>query len=371
MFMKILFLSAAKSVHTVKWVNAFAERGLDVTLVYIKGHEPMENALDKRIHCHMLKWGGQLGYYLNALELSSLVKRVNPDVINVHYASGYGTLARMSHLPQYVLSVWGSDVYDFPFESALKKRILQKNVRNAKCIASTSNCMARKLREVMGDETLDITVTPFGVNLSRFNPELFMDTGCKKQEKIVIGNIKALEAKYGITQMILAFDRLNMQLQETGRLDIQLSMVIYGEGSQKEELLQLIRKCGLENKIVLKGRIPNDKVPETLDKFDIFCALSQLDSESFGVAVVEAMSMEKPVIVSDVDGFKEVVADQETGYIVKRDNIDDIVVKLEELVLDSSLRRKMGVNGRKRVEELYDWEENVELLLSLYEEAKI
>ena len=112
--MKIMFVSAANSTHTVRWVNALAERGHEVYLVSNRGHEPKEDALNSRVKLYLMKHSGGKGYYLNAGELRKIAKRINPDVINVHYASGYGTLARKARLPKYILSVWGSDVYDFP-----------------------------------------------------------------------------------------------------------------------------------------------------------------------------------------------------------------------------------------------------------------
>ena len=89
--MKILFLSAANSIHTVKWINALASRGHEVYLVYNKGHEPKMDQINKNIHQHQLKYKGGVGYYLNAKELRKLKKEISPDIINVHYASGYGT----------------------------------------------------------------------------------------------------------------------------------------------------------------------------------------------------------------------------------------------------------------------------------------
>ena len=62
--MKILFLSAANSIHTVKWVNALVEKGHEVVLVSNKGHEPKEDALDNRIQFYCLKYSGNLGYFL-------------------------------------------------------------------------------------------------------------------------------------------------------------------------------------------------------------------------------------------------------------------------------------------------------------------
>ena len=59
------------------------------------------------------------GYYLNAPLLQRLAEKIKPDVVNAHYASGYGTLMRRAKLKNTVLSVWGSDVYDFPYKNRL------------------------------------------------------------------------------------------------------------------------------------------------------------------------------------------------------------------------------------------------------------
>lgn len=363
--MKILFLSAAKSVHTVKWVNAFVSRGHEVFLIYNKGHEPKDDAIDKKVHLYRLKYGGSAGYYLNSRELSKLEREICPDVINVHYASGYGTLARKAHLSSYILSIWGSDVYDFPYSSKIKNLILKKNVRNADYLASTSNCMAQQLKKVMEDETLKIAITPFGVDLNLFNSDLFE---VKEKREFIIGNIKALEDKYGIKELILAFEQLKKEIEEEKILKKPLKLLIYGSGSQKENLERLIKEHQLEDSINLMGRIPNNKVPEILNRFDVFCALSH--SESFGVSAVEAMAMKKPVVVSDVDGFQEVIEDEKTGFIVKGADTDSVKEKLKTLILDGDLRIEMGEAGKKRVEKHYSWDKNVNVMLELYCKAK-
>ena len=364
--MKILFLSAAKSIHTVKWVNAFAERGHEVYLISIKGHEPKEDSLHENISFYSLKYAGTLGYYLNAFELAKVVKKVRPDVINVHYASGYGTLARISHISPYILSIWGSDVYDFPYESRFKNYILKKNVKKAEMLASTSECMANQLRKVMGNEAMKIWATPFGVDLNLFNPDNYSKID---NNDFVIGTVKALESKYGIHELILVFDMLKKQLDLNSNFKKNLKLFIYGDGSQKRFLTEIIKEKQLSNCVFLKGRIPNFEVPKAISEFDIFVALSQLDSESFGVAAVEAMAMKKPVVASDVDGFKEVMENNATGFIVKRDSILEATHAIRKIAENETLRKTMGENGRKRVEKLYAWDKNVEYMLSIYKRS--
>lgn len=362
--MKVLFLSAANSIHTVKWVNSLVERGVEVLLVYNRGHEPHMDAIDKRIKTHCLKWSGNAGYYLNACELKKVYKEFKPDVVNAHYASGYGTLARIAGVKPLLLSVWGSDVYDFPNESKIKNLILKRNVRYATMLASTSNCMANQLRKVMNDENLQIYITPFGVNTDLFSPEKY--PAQRNDQEIVICNIKMLEPKYGIKQIILAVDLMVRDSEFMKQCGKKIKLNIFGSGSQKDELEDLVKRKGLSDVVKFCGKIPNNRVPVELSKSDIFCAFSQLDSESFGVAVVEAMSMGIPVVVSDVDGFKEVVSESETGYIVDRNNVDKCKQKLEKLAINDDERRRMGMQGRKRVTELYDWEKNVSIMTDLY-----
>lgn len=360
--MKVLFLAAANSIHTVKWVNSFVTRGIDILLVYNKGHEPRTDTLDKRVKTYCLKYSGGLGYYMNAGELRKIYKKFTPDLINVHYASGYGTLARRAKVSPVLLSVWGSDVYDFPYESKIKSVILKRNVRYATALASTSNCMARQLRKVMGDESLQINVTPFGVDLQKFSPEKYSYE--KDNREIVICNIKMLKPIYGIKEIILAVDLLVRDQNFMKKCNKKIRLKIFGDGEQKEELIALVKEKKLGDIVTFCGKVPNSQVPEELSKSDVFCAMSH--HESFGVAVVEAMAMKVPVVVSDVDGFKEVVKDQETGYIINKNDINGCKQALEKLILDDDLRIKMGENGRKRVQELYDWEQNVDIMEKIY-----
>lgn len=357
--MKIAFISAASSIHTAKWVNALSNRGHEVHLICNKGHEAKADLLDERVVCHVLKCKGMAGYYINALELHSIIKVMKPDVINVHYASGYGTLARMARIDPYLLSVWGSDVYEFPNESKIKAFILKKNIRNAERIASTSVCMAEELRRVMKMPELKIEITPFGVDMDIFDKNKYPE---KQKEFITIGIIKALEEVYRIGDFIRAISKLMLLLTEEDAKRIKVE--IYGEGAQKKELENEVNELGLKEVIEFKGRIPNTSVPAALSGLDIFCVTSE--KESFGVAVVEAMAMGLPVVTTDAEGFKEVVVDRENGIIVKKRDVDAIASALKELVTDEKLREMYGRNGFKRARELYDWKKNVDHMEEIY-----
>jgi glycosyltransferase involved in cell wall biosynthesis len=90
------------------------------------------------------------------------------------------------------------------------------------------------------------------------------------------------------------------------------------------------------------------------------------DYESFGVSVIEAMACGKPVIVSDVGGLKEVVENESVGIRVKVKDINETAGAIEKFYKDPELKNKVGLSGRKRVEELYNWENNLETMISNY-----
>ena len=366
--MRILFLANAASIHTVRWVNALSDVGHEVHLIYKADDQPKLHVISDKVLLHRLKFGGTTGYFLNSIELRNITKKINPDVINAHYASGYGTLARLAHVKPLVLSVWGADVYDFPYQSKLKMKIVLDNLKYADIIASTSSSMGKQVEKLLNGYSKEIEITPFGVDVNKFKRIKHE----KNNGSINIGLIKTLSPKYGIDDFINAIKILKDTLEINGDTETSnnIRAIIYGDGVQKKELQNLIIQLGLDATIKLSGSIPNSEVPKALNEFDIFCATSILDSESFGVAVVEAMSMELPVVASDVSGFKEVIQNRETGIIVERKNPEKIAEALRQLVLDIHLREQFGIRGRKRVIKLYSWDDNVEMMISIYKKIK-
>lgn len=360
--MKVLFLANASSIHTVRWVNALAQKGLKVHLAFIPNNRPKEHNILSEVVLHQLKISGTKGYFLNILELCRLIKEIKPDIVNAHYASGYGTLARLSKLKPLVLSVWGSDVYDFPYRSKIKHRLLERNLKYPDVIASTSVIMIKQVSTFLKNCKKDIEVTPFGVDIEKFAK---IEKNKQQDDEIIVGSIKTLSPKYGIEYGIMAISFLVNEILKNSN-DYKIKYYIYGDGSEKESLIKLVEDLNLNSVVEFKGRIPNNEVPDALNGFDIFLGTSVLDSESFGVAIVEAMSCEIPVIVTDVDGFKEVVDNGKSGIIVKRKDYKAMAQEIYKLIVNPEEREKLGERERTRVLDLYDWNKNVDNMVEIY-----
>jgi len=350
----ILLLSSADCVHTLKWANGLASRGLNVTL--ITQQQPLKGYVDS-VNILALPFTGKKGYILNSFPLRNILRKHKFDCVNVHYVSGYGVLARLAGLKGYVASVWGADVYDFPKKSYFHKKVIENTLNAAGVICSTSKVMAEYVNANLSvDKKIKIYITPFGINVSKFNNYEDRIEGAN----IKIGTVKTLRPKYGIDILIKAFHIVQKDYSN-------VVLDIAGIGYQLEELKELTAKLSLGDKVTFLGWVENDDVPKVLNTFDIYVAPSTLDSESFGVAILEASACEVPVIVSDVGGLPEVVNHNETGIVVERNNVLELSVAMRRLIDSSETRKRMGINGRQHVLNNYEWESCVEKMVKIYE----
>jgi len=362
--MKVLLLSGANTIHTPRWANGLVDAGLSV--VVASQHDFMPGEWDERVEKVRLPHAPTWGYFANGRLLARLFSERRCDLLNAHYATGYGLLAMRSGVRPCVLSVWGSDVYDFPAVSPLHRRLVRSTLRSADAVASTSRVMARQVEAVLGRDGLrePIAITPFGVDTSRFSPAPDAQAGSPGRRPLVIGTVKKLEHKYGIDTLLQAFALLRAP---NGGAEPLLHLV--GEGGQLRELQAMAVRLGVSGRVQFFGAIAHAQVPERLRTFDVFVAASRLDSESFGVAVIEASACGLPVVVTHAGGLPEVVRDNETGLIVERESPSALAQALQKLLDDAVLRARLGRAGRAHVIERYEWRASVRTLIDVYQHA--
>ena len=357
--MRVVLLGNADNVHVQRWVDALAARDLDLTLV--TQHKPVGWTSPDRVRMRVLPFRGPIGYFANAPRLKRILRDVRPELLNVHFASGYGTMSALVGFPRTVLSVWGSDVFDFPYRSWVAGRLIRRNLRRAQRIASTSHVMAAQVRRLV-PEVAAVDITPFGVDSDAFHPQ----AGSRAAGECTIGTVKTLADKYGVDVLIRAFSRLATDPDILGS-GIRLRLVVVGDGPKRESLEELTGQLELDAQTQFVGKVAHRDVPAWLNRMDIFVAASRLDSESFGVAVIEASSCALPVVVSDAGGLPEVVQQGETGLIVPREDVAALHAAMKRLVLDADLRQTMGSAGREFVRREYEWDSCVDRMLSCYE----
>jgi len=153
-------------------------------------------------------------------------------------------------------------------------------------------------------------------------------------------SVGRLEWKKGYENALLAIRRL---------LDrgVACEYRIVGDGDYLPAVAFMRRQLGLEGVVEVLGALPREDVRQEMQSADVL--LHSAVSEGFCNAVIEAQSMELPVVCTDADGLRENVADGETGFVVPRRDPEALAAKLEVLARDPALRQRMGKAGRKRV----------------------
>jgi L-malate glycosyltransferase len=341
----IALLGQANSVHLQRWAVALHERGRRVTVLSQQVDDALP--LPAGVAFQPLPCRGELGYLRNAGFLRRWLSTQRPHLLHVHYASGYGSTAMLAGWHPTLLSVWGSDVYAFPYQSRLKGWLLRRNLRFADALAATSHAMAQQVRRLW-PAAGEIAVTPFGVDLQRFAP------APRAPGPVTIGTVKSLAPAYGIDVLLRAFASA-----AAGR-DVRL--LIVGDGPQRDALQQLARQLAIDDLVQWAGAVPHADVPQWLQRLDVYVAASR--EESFGVAVVEAMACGVPVVVSDAGGLPEVVVAGESGLVVPRDDAAALAAALQRLIDDAPLRRRLSQGGHARAQAEYAWPDCVSRMLA-------
>jgi len=365
--MKVLLLADPNSAHTIKWIRYLSNKGIEIYLFGLQDINIGEYKSINNLHYSTLNFNTDIFNkkdgsidkikYLKALPaIKKAIKEFSPDILHAHYATSYGLLGALSGFHPLIISVYGSDVYNFPYRSIIHRQILKYTLSKAEKILSTSKVMAHQTKNFTGSE---IEVTPFGIDMNKFKPQ-------KKAElfnpgDIVIGTIKALEKKYGIEYLIRAFKQVMDKHPE-----LPLKLLIVGRGSLESHLKELTNELELTGRTIFTGYISPELVPIYHNTIDIHAALSIDDSESFGVSVLEASACSKPVVVTNVGGLPEVVEENITGIVINKADIQQAAQALERLVLDLEERRRMGINGKIRVERYYSIEDSINKMMSIY-----
>jgi L-malate glycosyltransferase len=351
--MRICYLADAGSQHTIRWAQYFSAHHHNVQIISFRQSEDSQTQQQTRLV--RPRWGSRLDSFLFAPRVRELLERFKPDIVHAHYASSYGTLGRFCRFHPYVLSVWGSDVYDFPRRSWLHRKLLRANLAAADQLCATSKNMAEETQRYCDKS---VTITPFGVDCDHFRP---LSVPKNSVNEFVIGTIKALEPPYGIEHLVRAFALLIRKYE--GRKNIRLE--IAGDGSLRESLERLAKDLGVRNQVSFLGHIAHSQVPQLLNTFSVFCALSL--SESFGVAILEASACQVPVVATNIGGLPEVVRNNLTGFIIPAKDARAAADAISKLIDQESLRQDFGQAGRKFVLENFEWTQNAKRMENVYE----
>ncbi len=227
--------------------------------------------------------------------------------------------------------------------TGLYRRTLEAySMKQASGIIATTQTYAATSRSLW---SLDPTVIPNAVDTERFDPRA---SGSAVRERHGIGEEEALALFVG---RLVRHKGIEYLLQALRHVDAHL--IIVGVGDHARKLETMVSDLGLRERVVFVGRVPSRELQSYYAACDLFVLPSISRLEAFGIAALEAMASGKPVVVSDVPGIREVIADGVDGLLADPMNPEDIAGKMRDLLEDPERRRRMGSRGRRKVEERF------------------
>ncbi|WP_028571764.1 glycosyltransferase [Desulfonatronum lacustre] len=308
--------------------------------------------------------------------IEELVQTRQVDIIHAHSPSLCGLpalkVARRMNKPMVyeVRAFWEDAAVDRKrfAENSLKYRISgkieQKLFDQADCVV----CICEGLRKEIAERRSKpgLSIVPNGVDASVFIPLAKSQKLIAKyhlQGKVVIGFIGSFFTFEGLADLIQCIPKVSH-----GQRDVAFLLV--GTGVEDQNLRNLAEKLELDGRtVIFTGRVPHEDVPEYYSIIDIlvYPRISKRITELVTpLKPLEAMAMEKAVLVSDVGGLKELVSDGQNGFVFKAGDINDLADKLIYLASHLGRCREIGRQARKDVIAKRDWSVVVQGYFEIY-----
>jgi phosphatidylinositol alpha-mannosyltransferase len=189
-------------------------------------------------------------------------------------------------------------------------------------------------------------IIPNGVDLEHFSPDVAPIEEFK-DGKLNILFVSRLEKRKGLNYLLQAFRQVKEEIPNT-------RLIIVGPGTRlRRRYEKYVAKNGLKD-VIFVGLVSYDELPHYYQTADVFCAPA-IGSESFGIILLEAMAMSKPIVASSIEGYASVISHGVDGLLVPPADKDKLAKALISLLNDESLRQEMGAKGRAKALE-HSWE---------------
>jgi len=301
--------------------------------------------------------------------LKQLFRRERYDVVHTH-SSKAGILGRFAAgkagVPVVVHTIHGLPFH--PHQPRLTHRLYVTLERMAARRSDKIICVADAMTAqavAAGVAAPDKFVTIY----SGMELDAFLAADSKRDEvrrrlgfgrgDLVVGKIARLFELKGHEYVFESFRRL------AGRFPT-LKLMLVHDGILRQDFEQQLEKMGLRDRVVFTGIVPPDEIPELIAAMDVLVHASL--REGLARTLPQALAVGRPVVSFDVDGAREVVFDDKTGYLVPAKDVDGLTAALERLLGDAALRQRLGAEGRRLVDPTFRKETMVERIVELYDE---
>lgn len=192
------------------------------------------------------------------------------------------------------------------------------------------------------------------------DPEYYEKWGLEGKD--VVGFVGSFYRYEGLDLLVHAFADIAQQNKDA-------VLLLVGGGEMKDELVQLAEQYGIEQQVIMPGRIPHERIAGVYSLIDILAyprysmRLTELVTP---LKPLEAMAMGKALVASNVGGHKELIQDGKTGILFKAGSVDALADALKRILTDSNVKAALEENGKQWVTAHHTWLKTTSVYKSVY-----
>jgi glycosyltransferase involved in cell wall biosynthesis len=291
-------------------------------------------------------------------EFRSADNPFGPIIIHAHGPrAGYFLALAKRPSEKFIYSehIWS---HEYKIENFINRKLQSLGIKftchRADLVIAVSKSVKNFLLKPLGVIEKKIIIIPNAIEVNDKN----QDGKINGSAQLLIGTIGALVKRKGHIHLIRAFLRVAASLPKA-RLEI------IGDGPEKQNLLNEIKKLGLESKIQLVGEQKNTE--KFLNSWNLFVLPSI--SEVFGIVILEAFEARVPVVATAVGGVPEIIKNDENGILVPASDPKKLAKAILYLLVEKQERQKLADSAYKILKERYDWSKIIVDIEKQYEKV--
>ncbi len=348
--LRLCFVGPAASVTARRWVEWFARRGHETTIVTVEPADPADlcdptgspliRQIDVRVACRSRK----LGRLISALRMAVTVRRLRPDVVHVHYARGLAWGLALARPRPCVVTVWGSDVLEDQgaFREPCSRTLTRQVLGGADLVTVHSEYLAQTVGPLIPG-AVPLVRIGWGVDLSRFKPGLDVRP---LRERWGIGECDRVVFSPRLAQPFYGHDRIIRALPVVCEKVPEALLAITTQSADPDYLAALRRLAvtvGVGHRVRFVPPIPYPEMPLWLNLADAVVMVPR--SDGMPNTLWEAMACGAVPVLNRLPQYAGVVRHGVNGFLVDPDG--DLAGALIGLLSEPSLRASIGRRNRE------------------------
>lgn len=284
----------------------------------------------------------------------------NLDVLHVHYAIPHATIGYLAReilrsknkaLP-FVTTLHGTDITLVGADRSFFP-VVEFSINQSNAVTAVSQALKKQTHDTFEIQK-DIIVIPNFIDFDRFtkkpNPELRLKFASENEKILMhVSNFRKVKR---VEDVLAVFKMVNQQLPS--------KLVLIGDGPERPRMEMLSREWEISQEVCFLGK--QDNVEELLAISDLFLLPSE--HESFGLAALEAMACEVPIIASNIGGLTEVILQGKTGYACPVADVAEMSDKAIYILSDPDRHAAFRLAAFNRAKEF-----DIHQILPMYEDA--